>query len=177
MPPSHRTAQVAASHGTSVHVTTHIHTDGPIPGPHSLLTLTSAAYRADGVPIGTFTANLRELPGATLHPIALENWRSRAEDWLCTRRAARPPGQVANAFAGWVSGLGDRPLFVHDPEEPDHLFCYWYLQRFAGRWPFAGTVPALVTDTGVRRWAPPPCPLSGCRTAVPDRPGIPALAG
>ena len=28
-----------------VFVTTHIHTDGPIPGPHSLLTLTSVAFR------------------------------------------------------------------------------------------------------------------------------------
>ena len=177
MPHSHVLERVAASYGPAVHVTTHIHTDGPIPGPHSLLTLTSAAYGADGVPIGTFTVNLRELPGATLHPIALENWRRRAEDWLCTRRAARPPGLATNAFAAWVRGLGDRTLFVTDPEEPDALFCYWYLQRFAGRWPFAGTVPAHVTDTGYRRWEPPRCPLSGCRATVPDRPGIPALAG
>ena len=42
--------------GLSHYVTTHLHTDGPIPGPHSLLTLTSSAYRAGGVPIGTFTA-------------------------------------------------------------------------------------------------------------------------
>ncbi|OLL85888.1 Glycerol-3-phosphate ABC transporter, permease protein UgpE [Pseudonocardia sp. Ae263_Ps1] len=123
-------------------MTTHVHTDGPIPGPHSLLTLASSAYRADGVPIGTFTANLRELPGATLHPSSLETWRDRAEDWLWTRRAARPPAQVAHAYAAWVESLGGRPVFVTAPEDPDHLFCYWYLQRFAGRWPFAGLVPA-----------------------------------
>ena len=29
----------------TVFVTLHIHTDGPIPGPHSLLTLSSAAHR------------------------------------------------------------------------------------------------------------------------------------
>lgn len=162
---------------STIHVTTHVHTDGPIPGPHSLLTLASAAYRADGALIGTFTANLRELPGATLHPIALEDWRRRAEDWLCTRRAARPPGEVANAYASWVSGLGGRTMFVTDPEQPDHLFCYWYLQRFAGRWPFAGIAPAEVPTTGARRWTPPPCPLSGCRTTVTDGPDLPALAG
>ncbi len=142
------------------HVTTHVHTDGPIPGPHSLLTLASSAYGADGVLIGTFTANLRELPGATLHPTALATWRTRAEDWLLTRRASRPPGQVANDYAAWVADLGERALFVSDPEEPDHLFVYWYLQRFAGRWPFAGTVPALGGTP--RSWAPPPCPLRGC---------------
>ena len=52
----------------TLYVTTHIHTDGPIPGPHSLLTLASAAHAASGALTSTFTANLRELPGATLHP-------------------------------------------------------------------------------------------------------------
>lgn len=72
-------------------VTTHVHTDGPIPGPHSLLTLTSAAHTGGGVLISTFSANVRELPGATLHPAALSHWRSRADDWLHSRRASRPP--------------------------------------------------------------------------------------
>lgn len=141
------------------YVTTHIHTDGPIPGPHSLLTLASAAHTADGAVIGTFSANIRELPGATLHPAALQTWRSRAEDWLSTRRAARPPAQVANAYASWVERLGTA-AFVTDPDEPDHLFCYWYLQRFAGRWPFAGTVPAPEVGTTFR--SAPLCTLQGC---------------
>ena len=143
-----------------LYVTTHTHTDGPIPGPHSLLTLASAAYSADGALISTFSANIRELPGATLHPAALQSWRSRAEDWLSTWRATRPPAVVMNAYAGWVDRLGSAPVFVADPDEPDHLFCYWYLQRFAGRWPFAGTVSALAADA---RLAPAPlCTLQGC---------------
>ena len=76
----------------TVFVTLHIHTDGPIPGPHSLLTLSSAAHQGDGGLIGTFTTNVRELPGATLHPVSLQHWRARAEDWLTTRRASRPGG-------------------------------------------------------------------------------------
>ncbi|MFP5019933.1 hypothetical protein [Pseudonocardia phyllosphaerae] len=167
----------------SIHVTTHIHTDGPIPGPHSLLTLASAAYHADGTPAGTFTANLRELPGATLHPTALADWRNRADEWLGTRRAARPPGDVVQAYVTWLSGLDGQPLLVTDPEEPDHLFCYWYLQRFAGRWPFAGIAPRSMGDD--RMWSPPACPLVGCRTAVAVRSvpaprsagAVPALAG
>jgi len=75
----------------TVFVTVHIHTDGPIPGPHSLLTLSSAAHRHDSGLISTFSSNVRELPGATLHPVSLEHWRTRAADWLTTRRAARPP--------------------------------------------------------------------------------------
>lgn len=151
----------------TLYVTTHIHTDGPIPGPHSLLTLASAAHAASGALTSTFTANLRELPGATLHPAALTNWRTRAEDWLTTRRAAKPPALVATAYARWVSQLPGPAVFVSDPDEPDHHFCFWYLHRFAGRWPFVrSTTTADVAAPG-RFTAETLCALSGCRALVP----------
>jgi hypothetical protein len=146
------------------YVTTHVHTDGPIPGPHSLLTLTSAASVIGddgGSVISTFTANLRELPGATLHPVALQHWRTRAEEWLTTRRASRPPALATAAYARWISVLPGRPTFVADPTSPDYLFVYWYLQRFAGQWPFVRTS----TDPALMHRLPrvPLCPLVSCR--------------
>lgn len=145
-----------------IYVTTHIHTDGPIPGPHSLLTLTSAAHLRDGGPILEFTTNVRELPGATLHPVALQLWRRRAEDWLSTRRASRPPAIAMTAYARWIEALPGRPVFVADTADPDYVFLYWYLQRFTGLWPFAGTL----TDAGLhaRIDCSTLCPLLGCRT-------------
>ena len=167
----------------TVLVTLHIHTDGPIPGPHSLLTLSSAAYAesvvrprerggapvgsyntlsGDGL-IGTFSANVRELPGATLHPVSLEHWRTRAADWLSTRRAARPPALTTDAYLRWVGRLPGTPTLVTDPVEPDYLFLYWYLYRFTGQWPFARTS----TDADLRQRLPRPlCPLSGCRATL-----------
>ena len=111
----------------TVFVTVHIHTDGPIPGPHSLLTLSSAAHHGDGGLIGTFTTNVRELPGATLHPVSLQHWRARAEDWLTTRRASRPPAVATDAYLRWIEKLPGEPTLVTDPVGPDHLFLYWYL--------------------------------------------------
>ncbi|MHA6792854.1 hypothetical protein ACVGVM_04935 [Pseudonocardia bannensis] len=148
----------------TLYVTSHIHVDGPIPGPHSLLTLASAAHNADGALLTTFTANLRELPGATLHPIALQSWRGRAEDWLTTRRATRPPAIAMTAYARWVSQLPGQPVFIADPEAQDYLFLYWYLQRFTGQWPFARTS----TDPDVRDRIPytPVCTLTGCRAPL-----------
>ncbi len=146
------------------YVTTHIHTDGPIPGPHSLLTLTSAAFSADGVLTSTFTTNVRELPGATLHPVALAAWRARADEWLVTRRASRPPAVAMAAYARWIDSLPGAPVFVADAARSDYLFVYWYLQRFAGRWPFA----TLCLDQDVYDRFPDPgvCTLAGCRAAV-----------
>lgn len=145
-------------------VTTHIHTDGPIPGPHSLLTVTSAAHTADGDPIGSFTTNVRELPGATLHPVARAHWRRRPEDWLCTRRAGRPPAPAMTALTRWIDALPGEKVFVADTAEPDYLFLYWYLVRFAGRWPFDRTT----TEAGLfDRLTPRPlCPLTGCRSTA-----------
>jgi hypothetical protein len=147
-------------------VTSHIHTDGPIPGPHSLLTLVSAAHPmgSAGRPTSVFTTNIRELPGATLHPVALQSWRRRAEDWLSTRRAGRPPVLAMNAYARWVERLPGRPVFVTDTADPDYLFLYWYLQRFAGNWPFARTVTDA--DLHARIDCSTLCPLAGCR--MPD---------
>ena len=152
----------------TVIVTSHIHIDGPVPGPHSLLTLASAAYdgsrpSADGGgPIGTFSTNVRELPGATLHPLDLAKWRERPEDWLSTRRSSRPAAVAMNAYVRWLERLPGRPVFVADTADPDYLFLYWYLQRFTGDWPFASTLGDAALHG--RMACTTLCPLSGCRT-------------
>jgi len=55
-----------------IYVSTDIEADGPIPGPHSMLSFASAAYSADKQVVGTFTANLDTLPGAEPHPRTVE---------------------------------------------------------------------------------------------------------
>src|SRR5688572_19694035 len=49
-----------------IYVSTDVEADGPIPGPHSMLSFASAAYRADKALVGTFEANLTLLPEATV---------------------------------------------------------------------------------------------------------------
>lgn len=51
-----------------IYVSTDIEADGPIPGPHSMLSFASAAYSADKQLLTTFSANLDTLPGANPHP-------------------------------------------------------------------------------------------------------------
>jgi hypothetical protein len=134
-----------------VFVTLHIHTDGPIPGPHSLLTLSSAAHAGDGDLISTFATNVNELPGATLHPVSLEHWRTRADDWLSTRRASRPPALATSAYLRWTEKLPGEPTLVTDPVGSDHLFLYWYLSDPAT----SGNAPDLGRG-GFDRARPPP---------------------
>jgi hypothetical protein len=119
-----------------VYVSTDVEADGPIPGPHSMLSFASAAYLADKTLVGTFAANLETLPGAAPHPKTLAWWQQHAEAWEASRRDARPPERVMPEYAAWVERLPGVPVFVAYPLGFDFTFIYWYLMRFHGASPF-----------------------------------------
>src|SRR6266699_2275217 len=73
-----------------IYVSTDVETDGPIPGPHSMLSFGSAAYRADKTLVDTFSANLQTLPGAAGHPETMAWWQTQPEAWAEARKD--PPG-------------------------------------------------------------------------------------
>jgi hypothetical protein len=120
-----------------IYVSTDVETDGPIPGPHSMLSFGSAAFRADKTLVGTFAANLTELPGAAGHPETLSWWQSQPEAWAACRENARDPSDVMPEYVNWLKGLPGKPVFVAYPAGFDFLFVYWYLIRFAGESPFS----------------------------------------
>lgn len=120
-----------------VYVSTDIETDGPIPGPHSMLSLGSAAYTADSQLLATFTVNLELLPGAEGHPDTMAWWATQPAAWNASRQDPRPPAQAMASYADWVRQLGGRPVFVAYPAGFDFTFVYWYLIRFTGKSPFS----------------------------------------
>ncbi len=119
------------------YVSTDVETDGPIPGPYSMLSFGSAAYLADKTRVGTFTANLETLEGASSHPETMAWWARRPEAWHACRQDLRSPTEAMAAYVEWLEGLPGTPVFVGYPAGFDFLFVYWYLIRFAGRSPFS----------------------------------------
>jgi hypothetical protein len=120
-----------------IYVSTDVEVDGPIPGPHSMLSFASAAYLADKTLLGTFSANLECLPGATGHPDTLAWWKDHPEAWQAARRDPRPPQAAMQDYVAWLEALPGLPVFVGYPAAFDFMFVYWYLMRFAGRSPFS----------------------------------------
>lgn len=120
-----------------IYVSTDIETDGPIPGPHSMLSFASAAYRDDKKLIGTFSANLHTLPGAEGHPQTMAWWQTQPEAWAAARCALREPTEAMPEYVAWLKALPGSPVFVAYPAGFDFLFVYWYLIRFAGESPFS----------------------------------------
>lgn len=120
-----------------IYVSTDVESDGPIPGPHSLLSFGSAAYLADKTLVSTFEANLELLPGASGHPSTMEWWEQQPEAWEACRADTRPPEVVMPEYFAWVKSLPGKPVFVAYPAGFDFMFVYWYLMRFAGESPFS----------------------------------------
>jgi hypothetical protein len=120
-----------------VYVSTDVEADGPIPGPHSMLSFASVAFADDGTVVSSFSANLETLPGADGDPQTMAWWKSQPEAWAACRTDPRPPAAVMPEYAAWVEALPGKPVFVAYPAGFDFTFVYWYLVRFAGRSPYS----------------------------------------
>jgi hypothetical protein len=120
-----------------IYVSTDIEADGPIPGPHSMLSFGSAAYLADKTLLGTFSRNLETLPGAAPHPDTEAWWQTQPEAWSACRRNLVQPERAMHDYVEWLSKLPGRCVFVGYPVAYDFMFVYWYLMRFVGSSPFS----------------------------------------
>jgi hypothetical protein len=140
--PSAATKQgvVLSQRKPELYVSTDIEADGPIPGPHSMLSLASAAYLADKTLVSRYSANLETLCGAAAHPATQEWWEHQPPGiWEASRRDARPPEQVMPEYLAWLQSLPGKPVFLGWPAAWDFMWVYWYLVRYTGHRPFGET--------------------------------------
>ena len=127
-----------------VYISTDIESDGPIPGPNSMLSIGAAAYSCEPAAyqtrqslLGTFSANLETLPGAEGDSETMAWWRTQGDAWTACRENPQPPAQVMKNYVEWVDSFGGRPVFVGYPATFDFLFVYWYLRYFGLKSPFS----------------------------------------
>jgi len=120
-----------------IYISTDIESDGPIPGPNSMLSFGSAAFLPDKTIVATFGRNLETLPEATADPRTAEWWASQPEAWAACRENTVAPETAMAEYLAWLKGLPGRPVFVGYPVTFDFLFIYWYLIRFCGESPFS----------------------------------------
>jgi hypothetical protein len=123
-----------------IYFSTDVETDGPIPGPHSMLSFGSAAFFNNKL-VDTLYVNLETLEGATGNPDTMKWWGTQPEAWTSCRKDPRPPSEAMPEYVKWVNGVankfGAQPVFVAYPAGFDFLFMYWYMMRFAGSSPFS----------------------------------------
>lgn len=121
-----------------IYVSTDIETDGPLPGPNSMLSFGSAAFSEESGLLDTFTANLDLLPGAKPDPRTKEEfWDKNPEAWKACRFNPKPLADTMQAYVAWVKKLPGKPVFVGYPVTFDFMFMYYYMLLFAGESPFS----------------------------------------
>ena len=64
----------AADRRDEIYVSIDVEADGPVPGPHSLLSIGAVALWADGTEVAEFSVNLDTLPEAAPHPVTTRWW-------------------------------------------------------------------------------------------------------
>lgn len=119
-----------------IYVSTDVEADGPIPGPHSMLSFASVALRADKTTIAEFSVNLASLPGAAPHPRTMTWWAGHPEALAKARANPEDPATAMPRYAAWLRELPGRVVFVGQPAAYDFLWVYWYLMRYGGESPF-----------------------------------------
>jgi len=133
-----------------IYISTDVETDGPIPGPNSMLSLGAAAFTFNKHRMygKTFQVNFETLPGAEPDPDTAAWWRSQPRDvYDACRTNPVPPEQGMRQYVEWVKSFGGRPVFVGYPAGFDFLFVYWYLRRFTGDSPFSFSALDIKTYT------------------------------
>ncbi len=120
-----------------IYVSTDVEADGPIPGPNSMLSFGSAAYKADKTLVDRFYVNLELLPGAAPDPKTMQWWKKNPKAWEACQKNQKPPEQAMASYLAWLKNLPGKPVFVGYPAAYDFMFVYWYLIRFTGESPFS----------------------------------------
>ena len=120
-----------------IYIGTDVEAEGPIPGPHSMLSFGCSAYCADKQLISTFEANVKRLPAASPHAKTAQWWATQPAAWEACRKNTVCPAGTMTRYVTWIKSLSGRPVFVAYPAGFDFLFIYWYLMRFAGESPFS----------------------------------------
>jgi len=123
-----------------IYVSVDVETNGPIPGPNSMLSLGAVAFVIENnkpKQIDTFYANLELLENSNPDPSTEEFWNKNKEAYELTRENLQSTNHAMNTFHSWLTDLPGTPVFVGCPAGFDFLFTYWYLIKFAGNSPFS----------------------------------------
>ncbi|KAA3626851.1 MAG: exonuclease [Proteobacteria bacterium] len=120
-----------------IYVSVDIEADGPIPGPHSMLSIGAVALAPNGETVAEYSANLIPLPEASPHPKTMEWWSQFPTAWEACQVNPREPKTVMAEFVRWVEKLPGLPIFTAWPATWDFMWIYWYLVRFTGKRPFS----------------------------------------
>jgi len=108
-----------------------IEADGPIPGPHSMISLGAVAVNKNGKQFGECEINFFPLENAQPHPVTMKWFTTHAFKALKhTRQNQISPQEGMNKFADWLLTLPQPRVMAAHPAPFDFMWVNWYIQTF-----------------------------------------------
>jgi hypothetical protein len=117
---------------TDLYCSIDVESTGPAPGLYSMISLGAAAFERDGAELGTWSANLHELPDAIRHPDTMAFREEHPEAWARATENPMRPVDAMSAFQAWIVGFGGEPIAAAWPAAFDFAFVNYYCHRFVG---------------------------------------------
>jgi hypothetical protein len=118
-----------------------VEVDGPIPGPHNMLSLGAVAFtihKGNYKELDTFEVNLELLPESEpMDPSTAKFWKDNQAAYDATRVNTKAPKKAMEDFVKWMETFGRKPTFISYPAGLDFTFVYWYLMRYMKKSPFS----------------------------------------
>ncbi len=121
---------------SEIYVSTDVEADGPIPGPHSMLSFASATCWPTRPCSGPSPPTRKPCPAPPRHPVQMQWWKTQPEAWATCRRDLERPEDVMPRYVEWWKALlpASRCSSPFRPVSISH-WVFWYMMRYAGRSP------------------------------------------
>ena len=115
----------------TTYVVCDIEADGPIPGPHSMISLGAVAVNREGNELGDFEINFLPLENAKPHPSTMKWFTTHAPEALeLSKQNQVSPKEGMNKFGNWLLTLPKPRVMASHPAPLDFMWINWYIQTF-----------------------------------------------
>ena len=115
----------------TTYVVCDIEADGPIPGPHSMISLGAVAVNKAGQKFGEYEINFLPLENAKPHPDVMKWFTTEAPEALeHTKHNQVLPKEGMNKFGDWLLTLPSPRVMAAHPAPLDYMWINWYIQTF-----------------------------------------------
>ena len=108
-----------------------IEADGPIPGPHSMMSLGAVAVNKEGNIFGEFEINFLPLKNAKPHSKTMEWFNKNAPKALTYCKINQvEPQEGMKRFGNWLLTLPKPRVMAAHPAPLDFMWVNWYIQTY-----------------------------------------------
>jgi DNA polymerase III epsilon subunit-like protein len=122
----------------TTYVVCDIEADGPIPGPHSMISLGAVAFNKKQQKLknkkqilGEFEINIYPLENAKPHPTTIKWFKTHASEALeYTKKNQILPKEAMKRFGDWLLTLPSPRVMAAHPAAFDFMWINWYMQTF-----------------------------------------------